>query len=95
MTFDDFVQFLVAESEADGHTTWVEGLLDEAKSKMTGAKGEFSTLTNASLNGKTFQRFFQFTALDTVRACRRALNIFNNEDDTVSSTNAGFARISR
>lgn len=95
MTADDFVQLLVAESEADGNTEWIKGLLSEARAKITAAKGEIVTLTNATLNGKTFERRFQFSALEVIQCVRRALKILDEEDDSVSQTYGDFSQINR
>lgn len=95
MQFDDFVDTLVAECEASGNDKFVQDILKSAVDKVAGGKGEMSSLTNAQVNGKTFQRVQQFTALDTVRACRRALNIYNGGDDAVRCTTASFRNLNR
>lgn len=95
MTSADFTQLLVAESEADGNTEWIRGLLSEARAKISAAKGEIVTLTNATLNGKTFERRFQFSALDVIRCCRAALKILDDEDDAVPATYPDFSQIIR
>jgi len=95
MTADDFVQLLVAESEADGNSEWVKGLMSDARAKITAARGEIVMLTNATLNGKTFERRFQFSALEIIQCCRRALKILDEEDDSVSTTYADFSCLAR
>ncbi len=95
MRFDDFVAMLVAECEADGNDSFVQAILVYAKDKIAGGKGEMSSLTNAQVNGKTFQRVQQFTALDTLRGCRRALQIYNDTDDVVPATVASFRNLTR
>jgi hypothetical protein len=95
MLYDDFVAMLVAECEADGNDKFVQGLIVYAKDKVAGGKGEMSSLTNAQVNGKTFQRVQQFTALDTLRACRQALKIYDDTNDVVPATVATFRQITR
>ena len=95
MTNDDFVQLLVAEGEADGNSEWIRGLMAAARAKITAAKGEIVLLTNATLNGKTFECRFQFSALEVIQDCRAALKILGDEDDTVSVTYGDFSQITR
>ncbi len=98
MTVDEFTSVLVAEMEADGSTSLVDKILKDARAKMTGGKGSMGTINSSSLNGKSFTRTVELSAIQVVSACRQALKIFANDgagDDSVSSTYADFSCINR
>lgn len=95
---EEFVQVLVAEMEADQSTALVDAILKDARAKLKSGKGSIGTLTQSGVNGKTFTRQVDMTAIQLVDACRRALRIYLNageDDDIVSSTRADFSSIDR
>lgn len=81
MTVDEFVNVLVAEMEADGSTAFVDQLLKDARAQIRAGKGSIGTLTSSALNGKSFQRQIEFTAVQVLACCRRALNRYTLGDD--------------
>lgn len=98
MTLDEFTHALVAEMEADESTAFVDALLKDARALIRKGKGTVGTLTSSSLNGKSFQRQVQFTAVQVLSACRRALKLYLGDgegDDEVSATYPNFSEITR
>lgn len=92
MTPDEFVNVLVSEMEADQSTAFVDQLLKDARAKIRAGKGSLGTLTSSALNGKSFQRQVDFTAVQVLDCCRRALSRFagGDADAEVSATRADF-----
>lgn len=93
MTADDFVNVLVAECEADDSTAFVDQIRKDARAKVLAGKGSIGTLTSSALNGKSFSQQVQFTALEVLDCCRRALRVYlsdGDNDDVVSATRADF-----
>lgn len=92
MTPDEFVNVLVAEMEADGSTAFVDQLLRDARAQIRAGKGTIGTLTSSALNGKSFQRQVDFTAVQVLDCARRALSRYTLGDDDaeVSATRPDF-----
>lgn len=92
MTADDFVNVLVAEMEADESTAFVDQLLKDARAQIKAGKGTAGTLTSSALNGKSFSRSVQFSAVEMLDICRRAIRRYTlGDDDTeVSATRPDF-----
>ena len=92
MTPDEFVNVLVAEMEADGSTAFVDQLLRDARAQIRAGKGTIGTLSSSALNGKSFQRQIEFSAVQILNCCRRALNRYTLADDAdeVSATRPDF-----
>lgn len=92
MTADEFVNVLVAEMEADQSTAFVDNLLRDARAQVKAGKGTVGTLTSSSLNGKAFQRSVQFTAVQMMDCCRRAIRRYTlaDDNDEVSATRPDF-----
>ncbi len=74
-----FTDFLVADMVATEDTTFCEGLLSQARAKITAGAGEVGFFQNGTVNGKTFTRATVLTCLDVAYACRTALNEYNDE----------------
>jgi len=74
----EFVDFLVAELEDTESTTFVDGLLTAAKAKIMG-RGELGFLETGTINGKTFARSKELSAVEIAQACRQALRLYNND----------------
>lgn len=95
---EEFVQILVAEMQADQSTALVDAILKDARAKLKAGKGSIGTLTQSGVNGKTFTRQVDMTAIQLIDACRRALKIYLNEgedDDIVSATYPDFSCLHR
>jgi|LakMenE18May11ns_1017448.scaffolds.fasta_scaffold9050511_1 hypothetical protein len=94
MTADDFVNILVTEMEADASTALCDKLMKDARASILSGKGTIGHLTSSSLNGKSFQRNVQFSALEVMNCCRRALTMYastdGDDDGTVSATRPDF-----
>lgn len=93
MTAEEFVNVLVAECEADESTAFVDQIRRDARAKVQAGKGTVGTLTSSALNGKSFAQQVQFSALETLNCCTRALKIYLSDgenDDVVSATRADF-----
>lgn len=90
MNTDEFVNILVSEMEADGSTALCDKLLKDARAAILQGKGTIGHLTSSALNGKSFQRNVEFSALQVLQCCRRALAMYASEDgdddNTVSAT---------
>lgn len=98
MTVAEFTQILVSEMEALGSTDMVDKMIIAARAQVMAGNGSLSSLTNTSLNGKSAARVVELTAAQTLKACRDALNIYQNDgvnDSDVSSTYADFSLLSR
>ncbi|MEQ1862230.1 MAG: hypothetical protein ABMA13_20120 [Chthoniobacteraceae bacterium] len=91
---DAFVEFLVAEMVATDSTTFADDLLTAAKAKIAG-KGELSFLQTGTINGKTFGRAKELSAVDLAIACRRALSEYADLADggRVTGTTLDFSSI--
>jgi len=92
MTPADFILVLVAEIEADGSTAICDRLIKDARASILSGKGTIGHLTSSALNGKSFQRQVDFSAVQILDCARRALITYASEDgdddNTVSSTRA-------
>lgn len=98
MTVAEFTKVLVAEMEADQSTAFVDGLLRDARAAIKAGKGTIGSMTSGSLNGKTFQKQIDLTALEMLQACRAALKQYLNDgqdDDEVSATYPDFRNLVR
>lgn len=87
----DFVEFLVAEMDATDSTTFVDDLLTAAKAKLQG-KGELAFLASGTLNGKAFSRSKELSAQEIALACRRALQLYNDDAGSGPITFLDFSR---
>ena len=93
---DEFVNVLVAEMEADQSTALVDSILKDARAKLKNGKGEIGSLTASGVNGKSFNRVVELSALQVVNACRQALKIYlsdGEDDDRVSATYPDFRNL--
>lgn len=75
-----FVSFLVADMEATGSTAFADGLLANAKAAITAGNGQLGFMTTGSVNGKTFGRSKELSALDVAAACREALDLYADDE---------------
>jgi len=92
---DDFVEFLVETCEADESTTYVEGILTDARAAIASGSGVVSSLTSSGLNGKSFNRAVHLSAIEVARACQMALKIYGDTETEVASTYADFRGMTR
>ena len=92
MNDDAFVNVLVSVFEEDGNTGFGDQLIRDARAKILSGKGEIGALTSSALNGKSFSRSVQLTAVQVLDCCMRAKDIYKNGDDSkvVSATRADF-----
>lgn len=74
-TVADLTEFLIADAQDSDPVDldYINGLLAEAKAKITGGKGEVAPLREGSVGGKTWARDVQLSAIQVAQACRRAL----------------------
>lgn len=90
MTTDEFILVLVAEMEADASTAICDRLIKDARASILSGKGTIGHLTSSALNGKSFQRAVDFSAVQVLDCARRALITYASEDGdddgTVSAT---------
>ncbi len=93
MTDEAFVNMLADDMQSTQSTALVDQLRKGARAKILAGKGEVGTLTSSALNGKSFARDIQFTAVQVLDCCNRALKIYLNDgadDDVVSATRPDF-----
>lgn len=93
MTDDAFVNVLVDEMESTQSVSFVEQLRKDARAKILAGKGEIGSLTSSALNGKSFGRNVELSAVRVLDCCNRALKIYLNDgadDDVVSATRPDF-----
>jgi hypothetical protein len=90
----DFIDTLVMEMEATASTAFVDGLLSAAKTKITAGLGEVGMISQGTINGKSFTRFLDgsLTAIEMMGACRRALDLYQ-DNDAPPITTPDFSRI--
>lgn len=72
---DIFIDFLLSDLEASGNTTFVDSLLANAQGAITG-RSDLGFIQTGSLNGKSFSRSKELSALEIAFACRRALELY-------------------
>ena len=92
---DELVDFLVETCEAEESTTYLDKLLQQARAKIAGGAGSLGSLTNSSVNGKSFARLVHLSPLEVARACQRALRIHNDNQNEVSASYPDFRHINR
>ena len=92
---DDFVEFLIGVCEDDGSTTYVDGILADARAAISGGKGTVSSLVASGLNGKSFNRAVHLSAIEVARACQVALATYAGTETEVSSTYADYRGMNR
>jgi hypothetical protein len=89
---ESFTAFLVADMEATGSTAFAESLLTKAKIAIEAGNGQLGFMTSGSVNGKTFGRTKELSALDIAKACRDALDLYaDNETPLITYPNYGKA----
>jgi hypothetical protein len=96
-TVADLIDFLVADALAvnpnSPDLTFINALLANAKSKITGGKGEVAPLTQGMVGGKTWMREIKLSALEVAAACQAALDLLNEDEPGVSGTNLDFSEV--
>jgi hypothetical protein len=94
VTTDEFVNILASEMEADGSTAFCDRLMKDARAAVLNGKGTIGHLTSSALNGKSFQRNVEFSPLQVLQCCRRALAMYastdGDDDGTVGATRPDF-----
>lgn len=76
----NFISFLIADMQAAAAnpTAFAQTLLDGAKAKIAAGQGEIAFLTGTSLNGKTFNREKDLSAMEVAFCCRRAIDEYTD-----------------
>lgn len=89
---DDFAEFLLGEMIATESTAFADDILAAAKAKIAG-KGELSFLTTGTINGKTFARSKELSAIEVARGARLALKMYADFGDggTLSGSTLDFS----
>lgn len=98
MTVDDLASALLEECLATGTTSYVSGILDDAKAALKAGKGTVGALTASSANGKSFSRAVTLNPAQVMQACRTALNRFagdGDDENEVASTVPDFRQLVR
>lgn len=92
---DELVEFLVEVCEEDEDTDYTVALLASARSAISGSGAGLSSLISSGVNGKTFTRALQLSALEVARACQKAIKIYEDEETDVASTTPDFRNLQR
>jgi hypothetical protein len=98
LSISEYVQVLVTQMELKGSSLDVAKMADDSWTQIKANKGSQSFMTNGGVNGKTGSRETEYTAIEQLDACQRALKIYlsdGDNDDEVSSTYADFSLLSR
>jgi hypothetical protein len=92
MTAADLTDFLIADAQASDPVdlTFINGLLTNAKAKISGGKGEVAPLTQGQVGGKQWMREIKLSALEVASACRSALDFLQEDSRSVSATRFDF-----
>jgi len=98
LSISEYVQVLVTQMELKASSLDVAKMADESWAMVKSGKGAQSFMTSGGVNGKSGSRETEFTAIEQLDACQRALKIYlsdGDNDDELSTTYADFSTLSR
>jgi hypothetical protein len=93
MTPTELTDFLIAEIQISGQTTFVDNLLDAAKAKIAAGGGQIAPFKTGSLSGKNFERDIRMDAVQVAICCRTALDAADPDGDSVAGTTLDFSQV--